>query len=274
MEIYQSNIMIGCIIQARMSSSRLPGKILMKIENNDTILDFVINQLKSSKNLDAIIIATTNLPVDDQIVEFAKKRQIKCFRGSEKNVLTRYHDCAKYFSLDTIVRITSDCPLIDPSLLDYLIQKFVEGDYDFISPGFPRTFPQGSADIEVFSFQSLEKMWHEATKPSEREHVCTYIYNNPKKFNIHTIPNTLNLSNLKWSVDRKEDLKFVQEIVKKISKRPILTDDILNVLKNEPKLVQINKNYILEEGYKKSIKEDQRLGFSDNSDMRNNKILK
>jgi spore coat polysaccharide biosynthesis protein SpsF len=266
--------MIGCIIQARMNSSRLPKKVLMNITKNETILDFVINQLKSSKNLDEIIIATTNLPIDNQIVEFAKKKQIKFFRGPEKDVLARYYDCAKSFSLDTIVRITSDCPLTDPIILDYLIEQFIDGNYDFISPGFPRTFPQGSADIEVFSFQSLEKMSHEAIKPSEREHVCTYIYNNPEKFHIHTIPNPLNFSNLKWSIDRKNDLKFVQEIVKRISKRPIITNDILNLLKNEPELIQINKNSILEEGYKKSIQEDQKLGFSKNSNTKNYKILK
>jgi len=265
--------MIGCIVQARMGSSRLPNKVLMKIMNNDTMLDFVINQLRSSNHLDEIIIATTDLSTDDKIVEHIKKKQVKFFRGSEKDVLSRYYDCAKYFSLDIIVRITADCPLTDPQILDYLLQKFIDGNYDFISPGFPRSFPQGSADIEIFSFNALEKMKNEAKKPSEREHVCTYIYNHPEKFKIHTIPNNLNFSNLKWSVDREPDLKFVQEVVKKIPKRPILTDDILNLLKNNPELVQINKNSILEEGYKKSIKEDQKLGFTNDSDLKNYKIL-
>ena len=266
--------MIGCIVQARMGSTRLPNKVLMKIDDNNTILDFVINQLKSSKYLDQIIIATTNLPIDDKIINFAKKKQIKYFRGSEKDVLSRYYDCAKSFSLDSIVRITSDCPLIDPNILDNLIEKYIDSNCDFISPGFPRTYPQGSADIEVFSFEALEKMWRESKKPSEREHVCTYMYNNPDKFNILKIPNSLNFSNLKLSVDKVEDLKFVQEIVKRIHKRPILFNNVLNILKNEPELVQINKNYVLEEGYKKSIEEDQRLGFTENSNLTNYKILK
>ena len=266
--------MIGCIIQARMGSTRLPNKIMMKIDDDNTMLDFVINQLKSSKYLDEIIIATTDLAVDDQIVDFAKKKQIKFFCGSEKDVLSRYYECAKFFSVDSVVRVTSDCPLIDPCILDSLIQKFIGSGCDFISPGFPRTYPQGSADIELFSFKSLEKMWREAKKPSEREHVCTFIYNNPEKFNIRKIPNSINFSNLKCSVDKEEDLKFVQEIVKRINMRPILIHDVLNILKNEPELVQINKNYILEEGYKKSIEEDQRLGFNKNSDLTNYKILK
>ncbi len=264
--------MIGCIVQARMSSTRLPNKIMKKITNNETMLDFVINQLKSSKYLDEIIIATSNLSIDDEIVDFAKKKQIKYFRGSENDVLARYYECAKSFSLDSIVRVTSDCPLIDSCILDYFITKFVESNYDFVSPGFPRTFPQGSADIEIFSFQSLKKMWHDAVKPSEREHVCTYIYNNPEKFSINKISSNMNFSNLKWSVDREEDLKFVREIVKRTHRRPILIHDILNILKNEPELVQINNNYILEEGYKKSIEEDKKLGFNEN--LNNYKILK
>ena len=244
-------MLIGCIVQARMGSTRLPGKVIMKIQNNDTMIDFVINQLKFSKTVNKIIIATTTLSEDDKIINLFGQRKIEFFRGSENDVLTRYYECAKFHSLDVIVRITSDCPLIDPEIIDDLVQKFLNSDCDFISPGFPRTYPQGSADIEVFSFQSLEKMWLEAKKPSEREHVCSYIYNNPEKFKIIRVPNTSDNSNFKWSVDRENDLKFVQEIVKRISHRPILTDYIINLLKNEPELIDINKNFIFEEGYRK-----------------------
>ena len=262
-------MLIGCIVQARMGSTRLPGKVIMKIQNNDTMIDFVINQLKFSKTVNKIIIATTTLSEDDKIINLLGQRKIEFFRGSENDVLTRYYECAKFHSLDVIVRITSDCPLIDPEIIDDLVQKFLNSDCDFISPGFPRTYPQGSADIEVFSFQSLEKMWLEAKKPSDREHVCTYIYNNPEKFKIIRVPNTSDNSNFKWSVDRENDLKFVQEIVKRISHRPILTDYIINLLKNEPELIDINKNFIFEEGYRKSIEEDEKFGFT-NSDKKNN----
>ena len=266
-------MLIGCIVQARMGSTRLPGKVIMKIENNDTMIDFVIHQLQFSKTLNKIIIATTTLSEDDQIINSLDQKQINFFRGSDQNVLTRFYDCAKFYSLDVIVRITSDCPLIDPQIVDQLIKKFLEGDCDFVSAGFPRTFPQGSADIEVFSFKTLEKVWLEAKKSSDREHVCTYFYNNPKKFKIKKVPNTSDYSNFKWSVDRENDLKFVKEIVKRIPQRPILTDYILNLLKNEPELIDINKNFIFEEGYKKSIKEDEKLGFK-NSNKNNNNILK
>ena len=262
-------MLIGCIVQARMGSTRLPGKVIMKIQNNDTMIDFVINQLKFSKTVNKIIIATTTLSEDDKIINLLGQRKIEFFRGSENDVLTRYYECAKFHSLDVIVRITSDCPLIDPEIIDDLVQKFLNSDCDFISPGFPRTYPQGSADIEVFSFRTLKKVWLEAKKPSDREHVCTYIYNNPEKFKIKKVPNTSDYANFKWSVDRENDLKFVQEIVKRISHRPILTDYIINLLKNEPELIDINKNFIFEEGYRKSIEEDKKFGFT-NSDKKNN----
>ena len=258
-------MLIGCIVQARMGSTRLPGKVLMKIENNHTMIDFVINQLKFSKNINKIIVATTTLSEDDIIIDFLHKKNINHYRGSEQDVLTRFYECAKFYSLDVIIRITSDCPLIDPEIVDGLIKKFLENDCDFVSAGFPRTFPQGSADIEVFSFKTLEKVWLEAKKPSDREHVCTYIYNNPEKFKIKKAPNTTDYSDFKWSVDRDNDLKFVQEIVKRIPQRPILTNSVLNILKNEPRLIDINKNFISEEGYKKSIQKDKKLGFNDSS---------
>jgi spore coat polysaccharide biosynthesis protein SpsF len=264
-------MLIGCIVQARMGSTRLPGKVMMKIQNNNTMIDFVIHQLQFSKTLNKIIVATTTLSEDDKIINLLDQKKIEFFRGSEKDVLSRYYECAKSYSLDVIVRITSDCPLIDPQIVDQLIEKFLECNCDFVSAGFPRTFPQGSADIEVFSFRTLKKVWLEAKKPSDREHVCTYIYNNPEKFKIKKVPNTSDYANFKWSVDRENDLKFVKEIVKKIPQRPILTDNILDLLKNEPKLIDINKNFIFEEGYKKSIQEDKKLGFK-NSDKKNNII--
>jgi spore coat polysaccharide biosynthesis protein SpsF len=266
-------MLIGCIVQARMGSTRLPGKVMMKIENNDTMIDFVINQLNFSKIINKIIVATTTLSEDDKIINLLDQKKINYFRGSDQDVLTRFYECAKFYSLDVIVRITSDCPLIDPEIIDQLITKFLENDCDFVSAGFPRTFPQGSADIEVFSFQTLEKVWLEAKKPSDCEHVCTYIYNNPEKFKIKKIPNPTDHSNFKWSVDRYNDLKFVQEIVKRIPQRPILTNYILNMLKNEPQLIDINKNFIFEEGYKKSIEKDKKLGFID-SDKSINHIFK
>ena len=125
--------MIDCIIQARLGSTRYPKKILQKISNNKTVLEFLLDQLQNSKSIDKIIIATTNLDEDDEIVNFCQEKNILFFRGDELNVLKRYYDCAKNFKSENILRVTSDCPLIDPNLIDYGINKFYEGDYDYLT---------------------------------------------------------------------------------------------------------------------------------------------
>lgn len=244
-----------------MNSSRLPGKVFLKIDKTNTVLDYVISQLSYCKLIDNIIIATTNREEDEIITNFCKKNNIDHFQGSSDDVLDRFYWCAKNFSFSIIVRITADCPLIDPLIVDSIIEKYVDNSFDYVSTNIPKTFPQGSADVEVFSFKLLEQIWKDAKKPSEREHVTPYFYNNPEKFNIFILQNSENLSKLKWSVDRESDLIFVKEIISRIKKRPILTKDILEILRNEPSLLDINSGYVSEEGYKKSLDEDRRLGF-------------
>ena len=248
--------MIGCIVQARMGSSRLPGKTLLKIDDKKTVLEFGINQLTSSNLLDKIIVATTNLKSDDVIENFVKNMNVDVFRGKSNDVLDRYFQCAKHFSIDTIVRITGDNPLVDPTIIDNLIQKFTLNSYDYLSNAHVRTFPYGT-EVEIFSFESLEQAWKNAILPSEREHVTPYFYNNSNLFNIHNEKQSNNISNLRWTVDREDDLFLVKSIVSKIIKRPILLDDILNLFSKEPKLFKINETQIRDEGYKKSLEEDK-----------------
>ena len=248
--------MIGCIVQARMNSSRYPEKIMLKIKNRP-ILDFVINQLNFSKKINKLIIATTTKKIDDIIVNYASKNNINFFRGSEKDVLDRYYQCAKDFKLTTIVRITSDNPLVDPEIIDMAIQKFTENNYDYISTEHPPTFPQGYA-VEVFSFKALENAWKNAKKLSEREHVTPYIYTNEKKFKLYNITNKKNLSHIRCTLDRANDFLFLKEIILSIDKQPILLDDVLNIINKSPGLLDINKNYIQNEGYLKSLNEDKK----------------
>ena len=144
--------MLGCIIQARMGSNRLPGKVMMNIDEKNTLLYYVVQQLKFSKLANNIIIATTTSEKDDNIVDFATKMNLKHFRGEVDNVLDRYYQCAKNFSISTIVRISADDPLIDPTIVDRVIEKFYSNSYDYVSNTNPRTFPQGN-EIEVFSFE-------------------------------------------------------------------------------------------------------------------------
>ena len=248
--------MIGCIVQARMGSSRLPGKTLLKIDDKNTVLEFGINQLSSSNLLDTIIVATTNLESDNIIENFVKNINVNIFRGKSNDVLDRYFQCAKHFSIDVIVRITGDNPLIDPTIIDNLIQKFTSNSYDYLSNARVRTFPYGT-EVEIFSFKSLEQAWKNAILPSEREHVTPYFYNNSNLFNIHNEKQSNDISNLRWTVDREDDLFLVKSIVSKIIKRPILLDDILNLFSKEPKLFKINETQIRDEGYKKSLEEDK-----------------
>jgi len=247
--------MIGCIIQARMGSSRLPGKVMMTIDKENPVIYYVIKQLQHCKLLEEIVVATTTLSEDDVIEKYVTDLGKICYRGNPNDVLDRYYQCAKIFSFSSIVRITSDCPLIDPTIVDSVIQKFKLGSYDYVSNCIPHTFPFGT-EAEVFSFQCLELTWKNAKKKSEREHVTPYIYNT-NNFRIASITNSEDLSYLKWSVDRIEDLKLIKKIASKIKKRPLLMKDILALYKVEPDLIKTNSDYPPDEGYRKSLKEDE-----------------
>ena len=249
--------MIGAVIQTRMGSSRLPGKVLLKLDEG-SVLDYVINQVKYCKLVNKIIIATTNLLEDNVIIQNAKDNGVQYFRGHPTDVLDRYYQCAKEHDLSTIIRITSDCPLIDPEIVDLMIRTFNENTYDYISNNKPKTFPYG-LDVEVFSFNALENAWKNAQLPSEREHVTSFIYKNLDKFHIHNIEFRDDFSKLRLTIDRINDFKLIQIIVGKIKSRPILIKDILEIYKKEPKLFEINQNYVTDEGYLKSLKEDEEV---------------
>ncbi|SVD46908.1 uncharacterized protein METZ01_LOCUS399762, partial [marine metagenome] len=232
--------MITAIIQARLNSSRLNKKILLKIENKN-LLEHLFSQLSYSTHIDKKIIATTINKIDDEIENFAKLQNITFFRGNPLDVLDRYYRCAKFFNLETIVRISGDAPLIDPSIVDKTIEYYKKNNFDYVSNFFNRSYPIGT-EIEIFSFKTLEKCWMNAKKSSEKEHVTPFIYNNPELFKIGHIEYKKNISHLHWTVDQIEDFKFVELIFKKIKKRPILMDNILELLENEPELLEINKN--------------------------------
>jgi len=256
----KNNIAIGCIIQARMSSIRLPGKVMMKVENENTMLDCVINQLQNSKEIKNIVIATTDQEEDDVIAKFAKNRAIKYFRGSKKDVLDRYYQCAKKFNFSEIIRITSDNPLIDYEIVDTVVEHFKSNNYDYISnrstfQGFS-TYPSGY-DVEVFTFSALENAWKNAKLPSEREHVTPYFYKNKEIFRQTSIENSEDHSRFRCTVDTKYDLELIQKIYSNIKKRPILLSDVIKLFKANPELVKINA-HVKADGYLRSLKEDKK----------------
>jgi len=254
--------MICCIIQARTGSIRLPKKVLEKIDNNLTVLDYVINQVKYSKKIEKIVVATTNLIEDDSICKNSNLQKIEYFRGSSEDVLDRFYHCAKKYSAKTIVRITADNPLIDPNIIDRIIEEYEK--CDFITNTLERTFPYGT-EVEVFSFSSLEKAWKDAKKPSEREHVTPFIRDPKNKFILKNFKNEKNISQLRYTIDKKEDLQLVKEIVKNISIRPILLEDIINLQKEKPKIFEINKN-VKHDGYLSSLEKDQQYFKSNNNE--------
>jgi len=234
--------MIICIVQARMGSSRLPGKTMELITPDKRVIDFVVNQLQSSKLIEKIIVAIPDLIEDDLVYKHLVSKNIQTFRGSGKNVLDRYYQCAKIESNSIIVRITADCPLIDPKIVDNVIQKFIENKFDYVSNTHPRTFPSGT-ETEVFSFNALEKAWKETSDDFDKEHVTPYFYKNLDKFTIGNFKQENNQSKYRWTVDYEEDLEFVRFIVNNTSKNPILTADIIELIKKYPDIIKINKKY-------------------------------
>ena len=247
---------IGCIIQARLGSTRLPKKNVQLLDEKLTVLDYVLNQTQKSQYIEKIILATTDLDEDKKIAQIAKDKNLDYFCGNSEDVLDRYYQCAKKFSLTKIVRITSDCPLIDPKIIDILIENFENGSYDYASNVHPTTFPVGIA-VEIFTFDALENAWKNAILPSEREHVTPFLYNHKEKFNLFNLENPHNLSSIRITIDHPSDLELVRKIVSKIESRPISLSNIIDLYQKEPKMFEINQKHEINEGYKKSLEDDK-----------------
>ena len=248
---------IVAIIQARTDSTRFPKKVLADVLGKPMIAH-LIERVKKSKLIDQLVLATTTRKIDDPITDVAKENKINIFRGNFEDVLDRYYKAAKKYQADIVVRITGDCPLIDPHIVDQVIQYFLENKYDYVTNTLEPTYPDG-LDVEVFSFKALEIAWKEAQLLSEREHVTPYIVNHPEKFRISNVRNTADLSNLRWTVDRKEDLEFVKEIFKRLYKEKTMfhMQDILELLQKYPDLKEINAGIQRNEGYLSSLKKDK-----------------
>lgn len=235
---------IGVVIQARMGSTRLPGKVLFQLEEK-SVLEHVVNRCQQIELANEIIVATTDHKQDDVIEKVCEKLNVKCFRGNEHNVLKRYYDCATMYQTDVIVRITSDCPLIDPWLSNQVIKQFFSNDnIDYCSNTLERTFPRG-LDTEVFSFNALEKAYIHGSTESDLEHVTLYIYRNPDKFKLSSIISKADFSNHRWTLDTPEDWELIQEIYSALYKKnPLFSwQDVLLFLNNNPDLLKIN-NFI------------------------------
>lgn len=247
------------IIQARSGSTRLPGKVLLKVMGK-TILEYVLERVGKAKNIKGIIVATTQKEEDIRIVDLVESLGIRTYRGSDEDVLDRYYQAAQLLGIKHIVRITADCPLIDPQIIDNAIVLYVESKADYCSNTLDETFPDGE-DVEVFSFKALRSAWKNAKLISEREHVTPYIKKNPAMFKLVNLENNTDLSAKRWTVDTKEDFRFIKAILEALYpiKPGFNSEDILEFLKNKPHLEEINKGIVRNEGYLKSLNKDRKI---------------
>lgn len=247
---------VVAIIQARMSSTRLPGKVLMELAGKP-VLAHVVERLQACRQLNEIMVATSTDASDDVIALWCAQNEILCYRGSLLDVLDRYVMAARACRADAVVRITADCPAIDPVVVDEVVDGFLSDGYEFF--GLKGEFPDG-LDCTVFATSALERAWREATLPSEREHVGPYIEKNPQFFKSGGLEKFCGLQHLRWTLDEPRDYAFLSAIFSSLytADHPFTANDVLALLKREPALAEINADIVRNEGYLKSLQQDQR----------------
>jgi spore coat polysaccharide biosynthesis protein SpsF len=228
---------IVAIIQARTGATRLPNKVLSNIEGK-TMLERVVTRVQRSKVI-ATVVATTRNPMDDAIYSMCQHKGWTVFRGDEEDVLDRFYWASVVYDADVIVRISADCPLIDPEVINYCIDWFLDRKVDYASNKIPHSYPLG-LDVEVVKFSALERAYHE--DKNYREHVTPYIYKNPGKFKLLPVMNVEDLSNMRWTVDTQEDLEFVRKIYGHFRRDDFNWREVVELLKKHPEWCEINKD--------------------------------
>jgi spore coat polysaccharide biosynthesis protein SpsF len=233
---------VVAIIQARMNSSRLPGKILYKVLDK-ALLSLQIERVKKVSLIDEIVIATTINSCDEPIVELCQKLDVACYRGSELDVLKRYYEAASAFKANAIVRLTSDCPVIDPFTVDRVIAHYLfhSAHVDYVSNILNRSYPRGM-DTEIFSMEALRIANYETTLMHDREHVTPYIYTHPERFRLESVEYLSNESHHRWTVDTMEDFQLIAKIIESLypSNPSFTLEDMLTLLQKHPEWSEIN----------------------------------
>lgn len=230
------------IVQARMTSTRLPGKVLLPL-GGEPMLVRLLERLHRVQRVHGIVIATTTNTSDDPIAALCAQRGVPCHRGSEMDVLSRYAEAARLHGADVVVRITSDCPLIDPALIDEVIATYEEGGSDYVSNMLPPTWPYGMA-VEVFSAAALAQAHAESKLDAEREHVTPFLYSHPERYRLRNVASPVDLSFHRWTVDTPEDYELVRrlfEALYPIGHNFTLTD-VLALLEAYPDWIAINQH--------------------------------
>jgi len=228
------------IIQARMGSTRLPGKVLRDL-GGEPVLSRVLSRVQRMRRIHEIIVATTEKSADDAIEEAARRNGAAVFRGSEEDVLDRYYRAACSCQAEVVLRITADCPLIDPELSDQVTQRFLTERPDYASNVLERTYPRG-LDTEVMTVVALERAWQAASEPYQRMHVTPYLYQHPEAFKLLSVTGEADHSQHRWTLDTPEDLKFLQAVYARLGKRQDFTwQDVISLVEREPELFEINR---------------------------------
>jgi spore coat polysaccharide biosynthesis protein SpsF len=242
------------ILQARTSSSRLPGKVLQPILGRPMLLH-QLDRVRRARSLDALVVATSTDPSDDRIEALCAAAGVACFRGSLDDVLDRFYRAALLHRPRVIVRLTGDCPLADPALVDRVVEFFESGPFDLAVTA--DSFPDG-VEVEVIRFDVLERAWKEATRPSDREHVTLLVRRHPERFRVGRYQSDRDLSHLRWSVDEPQDLELVRRIYDALYPRnpAFTTADVLALLAAQPDLVEVNRGIRRNEGLQRSLAAD------------------
>ena len=246
---------VTSIIQARMTSTRLPGKVLMSVMGK-SLLEYMLERVRRAWCVESILVATTNNATDDPLVKLAEQFGAQVFRGSEFDVLDRYYRAASTAQAEHIMRLTADCPLIDPEILDQVAEFYFDGGYDYVSNALEPNLPDG-LDAEVFSFSALQAAWAKAELPSHREHVTPYIRKSGL-YRLGSWKQSRNFSDLRWTVDETEDFELVRSVLEALyPDNPCFgLDDVLKLLANHPEWTELNSKFERNEGVRKSLDAD------------------
>ena len=249
-------VRILAILQARVSSSRLPGKVLRPILS-EPMLFRQIERIRRARQIERLVVATSVDASDDPLAALCNERGVDCFRGSLADVLDRFYRAAVPHAPAHVVRLTGDCPLTDPAVIDATIALHLAGRYDYTSNALEPTFPDG-LDVEVMRFACLEQAWQEAILLSQREHVTPFLYGHPERFRLGVLKNGVDLSALRWTVDEPADFEFVSRVYGDLYPANAAFDsgDILKLLQERREYQELNRNITRNEGYRISLAGD------------------